>query len=49
MDENSSILIDDWKKNTIPWEEHGGIAILHSDDNMENTRLTLEELGLTTI
>ena len=25
------VLIDDWKKNTIPWEEQGGIAILHID------------------
>ena len=25
-----NILIDDFKKNTIPWEENGGIAILHT-------------------
>ena len=31
-----SILIDDMKKNTMPWEEAGGIAILHksADDTI---------------
>ena len=45
----SSILIDDFTKNTIPWAEHGGIALLYKDSQIENTRLALEELGLTTI
>lgn len=26
-DGTPNILIDDWKKNTIPWQQHGGIAI----------------------
>ena len=42
----NSILIDDWTKNTIPWEEHGGIAILHLDSDLEKTLSTLQELGL---
>ena len=42
----NSILIDDWTKNTIPWEEHDGIAILHRDQNLEKTLSTLRELGL---
>ena len=28
-----NILIDDFTINTIPWEEHGGIAILHTNTN----------------
>tara|TARA_Y100001963_G_scaffold136149_1_gene198515 strand:- start:2105 stop:2680 length:576 start_codon:yes stop_codon:yes gene_type:complete len=42
----NSILIDDWTKNTIPWEEHEGIAILHRDSDLEKTLSTLRELGL---
>jgi hypothetical protein len=42
----NSILIDDWTKNTIPWEEHDGIAILHRDSGIEKTLSTLQELGL---
>lgn len=42
----NSILIDDWTKNTIPWEEHDGIAILHRDQNLEKTLSILRELGL---
>ena len=38
------ILIDDFTKNTIPWEEAGGIAILHTDS--EVTIKKLEEHGL---
>jgi 5'(3')-deoxyribonucleotidase len=37
-----NILIDDFKKNTIPWEEKGGIAILHTDTS--ETIYKLEEL-----
>jgi len=33
------ILIDDYVKNTAPWEEAGGIAILHTD-----TTKTIQEL-----
>lgn len=28
-----SILIDDLKKNIVPWTKHGGIGILHTDAN----------------
>ena len=38
----SNILIDDFTINTIPWEEHGGIAILHTSTG--NTIQKLEEL-----
>lgn len=37
------ILIDDFTKNTIPWEEHGGIAILHTD--VSKTIKQLKKLG----
>ena len=37
-----NILIDDFTKNTIPWEEAGGIAILHI--NTSKTIYELEEL-----
>ena len=36
------ILIDDWEKNTVPWEEAGGIAILHTD--VTKTIQELEEI-----
>jgi hypothetical protein len=42
-----SILIDDWTKNTIPWTEHDGIAILHSDDDYQKTVNALKELNIT--
>ena len=42
----NSILIDDFTKNTIPWEEHGGIALLYKDSEIEKTLLELQELGL---
>ena len=41
---SSHILIDDFTKNTIPWEKEGGIAILHTDAGI--TIKKLEELGL---
>ena len=41
-----SILIDDWTKNTIPWEEHNGIAILYRDSDIEKTLSRLRELRL---
>jgi len=34
-----NVLIDDFTKNTIPWEQQGGIAILHTDINK-----TIDEL-----
>jgi len=46
--DKSSILIDDFTKNTIPWAENEGIAILHVDEEMENTIVRLEELGVRT-
>ena len=38
-DESPNILIDDFPKNTIPWVEAGGIAILHT-----STAKTIREL-----
>jgi hypothetical protein len=38
------ILIDDLEKNTIPWEQHGGISILHT--STDDTIKRLKELGL---
>ena len=43
---NKSILIDDFTKNTIPWEESGGIALLYKDSEIEKTLSRLRELGL---
>jgi hypothetical protein len=37
-----NILIDDLSKNTIPWEQAGGVAILHTDTN--DTKRELEEI-----
>lgn len=31
MHDQGDVLIDDWEKNTIPWDEAGGNAILHTD------------------
>jgi hypothetical protein len=42
----NSILIDDFTKNTIPWEESEGIALLYKDSEIEKTLSTLQELGL---
>ena len=39
VDDDPNVLIDDFTTNTIPWEEHGGIAILHTD-----TATTIHEL-----
>ena len=39
----NNILIDDFTKNTIPWEQNGGIAILHTDTN--KTIQKLQDLG----
>ena len=38
------ILIDDFTKNTIPWKDAGGIAILHTDAAI--TIKKLEDLGI---
>ena len=38
------ILIDDFTKNTVPWDNEGGIAILHTDAN--KTIEKLEEIGV---
>ena len=40
----SHILIDDFTKNTVPWDNNGGIAILHTD--ADKTIKKLEELSL---
>jgi hypothetical protein len=44
----NSILIDDFTKNTIPWEEHDGIALLYKDSEIEKTLSRLRELGFET-
>jgi len=41
-EDKPNILIDDFTTNTIPWEEHGGIAILHTDTS--STIQKLEKL-----
>ena len=41
----SSVLIDDWDKNIIPWDQSGGIAIKHSDADIDKTLKKLAELG----
>jgi len=38
------ILIDDFTKNTVPWNNEGGISILHTDTS--KTIEKLEEIGL---
>ena len=38
------ILIDDFTKNTVPWDNEGGISILHTDTS--KTIEKLEEIGL---
>ena len=38
------ILIDDFTKNTVPWDNEGGIAILHTD--ADKTIEKLEEIGV---
>ena len=42
----NSILIDDFTKNTIPWEQKGGIALLYKANEIEKTLSRLQELGL---
>jgi len=37
-----NVLIDDFKTNTVPWEQAGGIAILHTSTN--KTIRQLEEI-----
>ena len=42
-DETPNILIDDWDYNIKLWQQHGGIGILHSDDNLEQTIAQLKQ------
>ena len=44
----NSILIDDFTKNTIPWDDHKGIALLYRWDEIEKTLSRLRELGFET-
>jgi len=44
-DGSRNILIDDWSKNTVPWDEAGGIAIQHKNGNTAATIATLKKLG----
>ena len=41
----SRILIHDWDKNIITWDQNGGIAIKHNDDEIDKTLQKLAELG----
>ena len=41
----NAILIDDMAKNTIPFEDHGGAAILHDGDAMRTIRLLQERFN----
>lgn len=42
-DGTPNILIDDWKKNIIPWQENGGIGIKYQadEDSLEGLRTEL--------
>ena len=40
-----NILIDDWSKNTVPWDKAEGIAIQHVDGNTKETIRALKKLG----
>jgi len=42
-DETPNILIDDWETNIRLWQSHGGIGILHVDDQWQDT---LEKLSM---
>jgi len=42
-DGRPNILIDDWTKNTVPWANSGGIAILHRDSNLGATLESLQQ------
>jgi len=41
-DDSPNILIDDFTSNTIPWEDAGGVAILHTKEGGVTT--TIEKL-----
>ena len=45
--ENKNVLIDDFKTNIEPWDEHGGIAIHHNAEDLAETFRQLAELGFT--
>lgn len=42
-DETPNILIDDWDVNIKLWQQHGGIGILHTDDNVSQTIAQLKQ------
>ena len=44
-DGSKNILIDDWSKNTVPWDGAGGIAIQHKNGNTAATIAALKKLG----
>jgi len=44
-DGSRNILIDDWSKNTVPWDGAGGIAIQHKNGDTAATIAALEKLG----
>jgi 5'(3')-deoxyribonucleotidase len=45
-DGTPNILIDDWKKNIVPWREHGGLGIKYQadEDDLETLRAELSEI-----
>tara|TARA_Y100001938_G_scaffold91337_1_gene125326 strand:+ start:152 stop:790 length:639 start_codon:yes stop_codon:yes gene_type:complete len=46
-DGSSNVLIDDWSKNTVPWDNKGGIAIQHVNGNTAASIAKLKELGFS--
>ena len=44
---SSNVLIDDWSKNTVPWDNKGGIAIQHVNGNTAASIAKLKELGFS--
>ena len=39
-DGTPNVLIDDWKGNTIPWSNHGGVAIKYQADEDSLDKVT---------
>ena len=41
---DGNVLVDDFAFNTVPWAEHGGSPVLHTDDSYEETLRLVEML-----